>query len=201
MFYSVTGQILFKDEGSVAVDCGGVGYLCLSSYNTTCRLGAVGSVVTLFTHLNVREGSMELFGFLDKRELECFKQLITVTGVGPRAGLAVLSHLTPDKLALCIATGDVKTITGAQGIGPKLAQRIVLELKDKLQTGFSDEVVTGDILSAGVASQAGASAEAISALVALGYSQSEASIAVSRLDSSLTTEELIKQALKAISKK
>ena len=115
--------------------------------------------------------------------------------------MAVLSHLTPDKLALCIATGDVKTITGAQGIGPKLAQRIVLELKDKLQTGFSDEVVTGDILSAGVASQAGASAEAISALVALGYSQSEASIAVSRLDSSLTTEELIKQALKAISKK
>lgn len=200
LFYSITGEILHTDEKSVAVDCSGVGFDCSTTFNTLRQLGPTGSRVTLFTHLNVRDDALTLFGFFDKEELNCFKLLISVTGVGPKVGLAVLSHLTPPKLALCIATGDVKTITGAQGVGQKIAQRIVMELKDKMKPSLTGGLTADETLAAGIASESGPSAEAISALVMLGYSQSEASVAVGKLDSGLTTEQIIRQVLKSLAK-
>ena len=129
-----------------------------------------------------------------------FKLLISVTGVGPKAGLAVLSQLTPSKLALCIATGDIKTITGAQGVGQKIAQRIVLELKDKMKPGMTGGLTADETLATGIASESGPSAEAVSALVMLGYSRSEASVAVGKAEDGLTTEQIIRQVLKSLAK-
>lgn len=200
MFYSITGEILFVDENSVAVDCNGVGFRCSVTFNTLKQLGPIGSKATLYTHLNVREDAMELFGFFDKQEMDCFKLLISVTGVGPKASLAILSQLKPEKLALCVATGDIKTITGAQGVGTKLAQRVILELKDKLKIGLPGGIGSPEAQAAGIASEAGPGGEAVSALVMLGYTQSEASVAVSRLENGLTTEQLIKQALKSLAR-
>lgn len=184
------------DAASVALDCGGVGFRCFTSMNTLKRIGGVGESVTLYTHLNVKEDALDLYGFYSNEEIVCFKLLISVSGVGPKAALAILSELPPDKLALCIATGDAKTITRAQGVGPKLAQRVVLELKDKLAANIPFGADGAEIEAAGIASASGNAAEAVSALVILGYSQSEASIAVARLDSALPVEELIKLALK-----
>ena len=141
-----------------------------------------------------------MFGFATEQELECFKLLISVSGVGPKAALAILSELTPDKLALCLATGDSKSITRAQGVGPKLAQRVVLELKDKLAKGLELPADSPEIQAAGLAAADGNAAEAVSALTMLGYSQSEAAMAVSKLDGDLPVEELIKQALKQLAR-
>ena len=137
MFYSITGKIVYIDTQSVAIETGGVAFRCSTTLTTLKRIGEKGSTATLYTYLNVREDALDLFGFADEQELECFKLLIGVSGVGPKAALAILSELTPDKLALCLATGDSKAITRAPGVGPKLAQRVVLELKDKLQKGWS----------------------------------------------------------------
>lgn len=200
MFYSITGTIVYIDAVSVALDCHGVAFKCLTTLNTLKQIGEKGTTATLYTYLNVREDALDLFGFSAEAELDCFKILISVSGVGPKAGLAILSELTPEKLALSIATGDSKAITRAQGVGPKLAQRIVLELKDKLAKGLELSASTPEIQAAGIASASGNSAEAVSALTMLGYSQSDASVAVSRLDSTLSVEDLIKQALKILSR-
>lgn len=198
MFYSLTGNIIMTDGSSVAVDCGGVGFKCSASLNTLKKVGSPGSRVTLYTYLAVREDMLELFGFYDMQELECFKMLISVSGVGPKAALAVLSELTPEKLAFAVSSGDAKAVTRAQGVGPKIAQRIILELKGKLIAAASEEdagpeTMTGSDLS----SKYG---EAVSALQFLGYTQYEASKAVRGLDSSLTVEEMIKKALSTLSK-
>ena len=158
-----------------------------------------GDVVTLYTHLNVREDALDLFGFYDKNELECFKLLTAVSGVGPKAALAILSQLTPDRLAVCVAGGDVKAITAAQGVGPKLAQRVALELKGKLE-GFADSAALGDIAAAQKATVSYAGEDAVNALVMLGYSRAQASIAVGKLDANLSTEDMIKQALKTLAR-
>jgi len=200
MFYSLTGKIIQITESGVAIDCSGVGFFCAASLNTMKMLGQKGSTVTLFTHLNVREDAMDLFGFYDQKELDCFRLLIGVTGVGPKAALAILSQLSPDKLALCVASGDSKSITRAPGVGPKLAQRVVLELKGKLGTYAHDPESGLDLGDIGVKSASANGAEAVSALEMLGYNRSEASLAVGRLDSALPTEELIKQALRSLSK-
>jgi Holliday junction DNA helicase RuvA len=150
--------------------------------------------------MNVREDAVELFGFAGKQELACFRQLISVSGVGPKAALAILSDITPEKFALVAATGDHKALTKTKGVGPKLAQRIVLELKDKI----GKEQLSGadmEMLGAAAAPAEGNIGEAVSALVVLGYSQTEAASAVSKLDSTLKTEELIKQALKQMASK
>jgi Holliday junction DNA helicase RuvA len=199
LFYSITGEIVLANENSVVLDCNGVGFYCSTTFTTFRQLGPVGSHVTLFTHLNVREDALDLFAFYDKEELNCFKLLISVTGVGPKAALAILSQLKPEKLAVCIATADIKTITAAQGVGPKLAQRVVMELKDKMKPSLNGGTIDGDTL-AGIASEAGPSAEAVSALVMLGYSRSEAGVAVSKLDGGLTTEQMIRLALKMLAK-
>lgn len=161
------------------------------------QLGAVGKEISLYTYLYVREDNIELFGFYTTQELSCFKMLITVSGVGPKAALAILSDTDSQRFALTIASGDSKAFTKTKGVGPKLAQRIVLELKDKiaketsskeLAEGFRiPEAPSGDNVS-----------EAMSALMVLGYTQAEAASAVSKIDSSLDSGEIIKRALKII---
>ena len=189
-----------SDASSVALDCGGVGFRCFTSMNTLTRIGNTGETATLYTHLNVKEDALDLYGFYSNEELSCFRLLLSVSGVGPKAAISLLSELPPDKLALCIATGDAKSITRAQGVGPKLAQRLVLELKDKFGANMSAGPAAPDIAAAGIVSASASAQEAVSALVILGYSQSEAAKTVGKLDCALPVEELIKQALKNISK-
>ena len=200
MFYSITGRVVHRDTQSVAVETGGVAFQCSTTLSTLKTIGEKGSTATLYTYLNVREDALDLFGFATEQELECFKLLISVSGVGPKAALSILSELTPDKLALCLATGDSKSITRAQGVGPKLAQRVVLELKDKLAKGLELPADSPEIQAAGLAAADGNASEAVSALTMLGYSQSEAAVAVSKLDGALPVEELIKQALKQLAR-
>ena len=199
MIYSLTGKVVHTDVSGVAVQCGGVAFYCAASFNTLRRIGSVGADVTLYTYLSVREDAMDLYGFHDPQELQCFKLLIGVTGVGPKAALAILSQMEPERLALCVASGDAKSITKAQGVGNKLAQRVVLELKDKFKADTSASF-GADVEAAGVANASANCEEAVSALEMLGYSRSEASAAVGKLDSSLPTEALIRQALRNLSK-
>ncbi len=198
MIHSVRGKLIHIEPRLAVVECGGIGMACQITMNTVRALPAQGEEVMLYTILNVREDAMELFGFADTAERRCFLQLTSVNGVGPKAAIAILSELSPDKLALAIATGDHKTITRAQGVGPKLAQRVVLELKDKM-TAVATE---GDaVLPQGPVSAAGNAAEAVNALTVLGFSASEASAAVGRLDSSLAVNELVREALKSLARK
>lgn len=194
MIYSISGKIIYSDLSAVAIDVNGIAFKCTISNYTLSHLPPINDSVSLFTYLNVREDAMELYGFINKEELECFKLLLSVSGIGPKAAINILSQLTPDKLALAIASKDIKAIQAAQGIGKKSAERVVLELKDKIGSfGFEDEAVIEEV---GQVSQSGNSKEAVEALVSLGYSQSDASKIISKADKSLSTEELIKFALK-----
>ena len=197
MFYSLTGKIIYKDEQTVAISCGGVGFKCFTTRNSLAKLSLQSGDVTVFTHLNVREDALDLFGFATNDELDAFKLLITVSGVGPKAALAILSELTPDAFAVAVASGDSKAITAANGVGPKLAQRVIMELKDKIASvGFISEESSSVSNAVNTANSMGNTSEAIAALTALGYSQTEASVAVSKLSPNLSVEELIKGALK-----
>ena len=197
MFYSVTGKIIKTFASAVAVECSGVAFKINTSLNTLKKIGGEGNKATLYTYLSVREDALDLFGFCDEDELECFKLLISVSGVGPKAALSILSLLTPESLALAVASGDAKAVTKAQGVGAKIANRIILELKNKFSAELTEE--QSEIVGA-VQMTAGAEnlSEAIEALVQLGYSRSEAAVALGKLDSSLSVEELIRQALKSL---
>ncbi len=201
MIYSVTGNVVDFDVNSVAVDVNGVAFRCMTTLTTSQKCASVGVKVTLFTYLNVREDAMELFGFYDKAELDCFKMLITVNGVGPKMALAILSEMSADKVALSIASGDHKALTKANGVGPKLAQRICMELKDKVGSLAVGGTVEADLSAVSATLENSNTAEAVAALEMLGYSQSEASVAVSKIDSTLSVENIIKQALKLLSGK
>lgn len=195
MIYSLNGILLEKDLGIAVIDCGGVGYAVNITGNCLSRLPDIGDRVVLFTHLNVREDAMELFGFYDTDERDCFKLLIGVSGVGPKMALSILSELTPERLATSIVSGDQASITRANGVGPKLAQRVILELKDKIQKEMPAllQGKTVQPVRAGVGEK---SAEVISALMALGYTQHEAKRAVNAMDiTDLTVEQAIKAAL------
>ncbi len=195
MIYSVKGKIIHKGTDMAVIECGGVGYACRTTLATLSQIGRTGDEAMLYTYLHVREDSVELFGFATEQELNCFKMLITVSGVGPKAGLAILSDTNPERFALTVATGDYKAFTKTKGVGPKLAQRVVLELKDKIA---KDQLaVTGNTdIDFSAAAEGGSVSEAISALVVLGYSQTEAASAVAGLDTSLPVEELIRLSLK-----
>ncbi len=197
MIYSVKGELIHKEPSLAVIECGGVGYACRTTFSTLSQLGSVGTKATLLTYLHVREDNVELFGFATSQELNCFKMLLTVSGVGPKAALAILSDITPEKFALTIATGDSKSITKTKGIGPKLAQRIVLELKDKI-TKEQQILTNGADLDFTPVMSGSNSGEAISALVVLGYSQGEATSVISKLDPEMSVENMIKQALKAM---
>lgn len=194
MIYSVRGELIHTEPSLAVVECAGVGYACRTTANTLRKLN-VGSEVRLFTYMHITENSTDLFGFADIAELSCFKQLISVSGVGPKAALSILSDITPSKLALCITTGDSKTLTRSQGIGAKIAQRIVLELKDKIAK--EQRISAQDYASAPVApAEGGALSEALTALAVLGFTPAQAQGALVGAEPTATVEELIKHALK-----
>lgn len=195
MFYSVRGKLIHMDSSTAVVECGGVGYNCQTTMNTLKNL-RLGDEVTLFTYLNVREDAMELFGFSAKTELDTFKTLIGVSGVGPKAGLAILSELSPEQVAMAIATDDIKTITRAQGVGKKIAQRIVLELKDKLAKSLSSEDTSLPSTAAAANAAMGNIPKAIEALGVLGYAPADVSGILATMDSALPVEQLIAQTLR-----
>lgn len=200
MIASIRGKLIFKDENTAVVECGGVGMRCLVPLTTAATLPGINSEVFLYTYLSVREDALDLYGFSTEAELKAFKLITSVNGVGAKIGLALLSQFEGDKLLLIIASGDAKSLTAASGVGLKLAQRIVLELKDKVAP-FALASNTFSIENVQKATVNSASKEAIEALCSLGYTQSEASLAVGGLDLNLPTDELIKQALKSLSRR
>ena len=191
MIYSVRGKLIHTENSAAVVECGGVGYLCQTTMNTLKTL-KLNSEVTLYTYLNVREDAVDLFGFATQNELATFKTLISVSGVGPKAGLSVLSELTAEQVAMAIATDDIKTITRAQGIGKKIAQRIILELKDKLAK--SEQTQSGNVQMPETAG--GNVAKAIEALGVLGYTPADVSPVLANFDAGLPVEQLIAMTLK-----
>ena len=195
MFYSVKGTLTHVEPGLAVIECGGVGFKCLTTLNTQRGLPKLGEQAMLYTHLNVREDALDLFGFGSMMELNCFKMLTAVSGVGSKVGLAILSELAPEQVAMAVASGDSKTLSRANGVGPKLAQRIALELKDKVKKmGVSG----GDagFVPAGVVSASSNAQNAVSALAVLGYAPTDAAAIVAKFDSTLPTEELIRLSLK-----
>ena len=200
MFYSVRGRLIHTTPSTAVVECGGVGYNCQTTINTLKQIKP-NTEVTLYTYLNVREDAMELFGFATITELETFKTLISVSGVGPKAGLAVLSELSPEQVAMAIASNDVKTITRAQGVGKKIAQRIILELKDKLAKSMSGSGSMEAVTGSAAAVVSGNVPKAIEALGVLGYEPSEVTPVLSQLDGSLPVEQLIAMTLRQMGRK
>lgn len=198
MIYSLRGKLIFNDSQSGVIECGGVGYRFMTTPATLADITTVNGDVSVFTHMAVKEDGVELYGFADQNELEMFKLLITVSGVGPKAGIAILSAFAPDRLSLLIASEDAKALTSAQGIGTKTAQRIVLELKDKVGNMAGASPIASNVAAAkGASDNAG---EAIAALVSMGYSRADAAVAVSSLDSSMDTVDMIKSALKIVAR-
>lgn len=194
MYYYVNGTVAEIGPNLAVIDCGGVGYACATTNYTLAQLKK-GEKAKLYTYLHVREEIFDLYGFASQAELSSFKMLISVSGVGPKAALAILSSGTPDQLALSIVTGDEKALTGVPGIGKKIAQRIILELKDKLakeQTSFSSDGPV-PVIAAGGANKAG---EASAALAVLGYGTPEIAAALKGVDMEQPLEEIIRQALK-----
>lgn len=201
MIYSVHGKLIAKEPSLAVVECGGVGYACRTTFHTLGQLGSIGEAVFLYTVLSVREDAAELFGFATKQELQCFQLLVSVSGVGPKAALSILSDLSPDQFLLTVASGDSKALTRTKGIGTKSAQRIVMELKDKI-AGESIGLLAGSEKAAvsGMSQSSGNVAEAIEALVTLGYTQSEVAPIVAKLDPTLSPSELIRQTLQEFGK-
>lgn len=194
MFYSLRGTLIHLEPGVAVVECGGIGFKCLTSQNTARALPPLGGEATLYTHLHVREDAVDLFGFATMPELNCFRMLTGVSGVGPKVALAVLSVLTPEQVAAASATGDSKSFTRASGVGSKLAQRIVLELRDKVR----DIKTAVGAVQAGQPSASDNAGAAVNALTVLGYQPSEAASVVARFDSALPVEELIRLSLKTM---
>lgn len=201
MFYYVEGTVALIEKELAVIDCGGVGYACHTSQNT-CASIRMGEKARLYTYLSIRENACDLYGFAEQEELNCFKLLLGVSGVGPKAALAILGIAPPSQLALSIITEDAKFLTQAPGIGKKIAQRICLELKDKLAKEQGSLPAGGGLV---MTSKAGAGAvdavsEAVSALVVLGYSQAEALQAMEGIqtDGTATSEELIRACLKKL---
>ncbi len=173
MFYYVEGTVALVEPALAVIDCGGVGYACSTSRTTACQLKP-GKRARLYTHLSVREDAVQLFGFLDPEELSCFRMLIGVSGVGPKAALAILSESTPAKLALAIITEDERVLQQAPGIGKKIAKRIVLELRDKMSREQLETAGSAAGLELPASGGVNHTQEAVAALLVLGYSQAEA---------------------------
>ena len=203
MIYSISGLLRQVAPAYCVVEACGVGYQCSASAHTLSSLPPRGQEVTLLTHLWVKEDGVELFGFSTEQERHCFRLLIGVSGVGPRVALAILSDSTPDRLLLSIAAGDAKALTRAQGVGAKLAQRIILELRDKvgsddLSAEFAAE--SGGLEAVSGSARSTAKSEAISALVALGYGQTDAAAVIAPMEDSLAVDELVRRALKSFTR-
>ena len=199
MIYCLTGKILKKTLDSAVISCGGGGDAGQIPATTGEALPAPGQEGTVYTVLNVSENDVSLYGFATEEQRDCFKMLTSVSGVGPKAGLAILSVMSPEKIALAASSGDHKAFTKASGVGPKLAQRITLELKDKVGKGLAEGTgFGGKDLSAPAPSSA--PAQAVAALVSLGYTPSDAAAAVARVDETLPVQDIIKVALRSLSR-
>ncbi|MGN0662307.1 MAG: Holliday junction branch migration protein RuvA [Faecalibacterium sp.] len=198
MIYCLSGKIVKKSLNAVVVSCGGVGYFVQCPASVAGALPGVGGEATLYTVMSVTENDISLYGFATEQQQSCFEMLTGVSGVGPKVGLAILSVMEPERVALAISAGDYKAFKAASGVGPKLAQRITLELKDKVGKGFAEGISLEDVAGAVSAPAAQGSGQAIAALVSLGYSQSEAALAVAKIDPALPVEEIIKQALRGM---
>lgn len=201
MFYYLDGTVAEILPNLAVIDCNGVGYACKTTNQTLSTLKK-GQKGRLYTHLNVGENIFELYGFASQRELNSFKMLIGVSGVGPKAALAILSVGTPESLAMAIVTGDEKSLTAAPGVGKKIAQRIILELKDKMakETAGGLDFSGGKGAAAPVLFASKAS-EAAQALAVLGYSSQETAVALKGLDmENLPLEEIVRQGLKRMAK-
>jgi len=202
LFYYLEGTVALIEKELAVIDCGGVGYACHTSQNT-CASIRMGEKTRLYTYLSIRENACDLYGFAQQEELNCFKLLLGVSGVGPKAALAILGIAPPSQLALSIITEDAKFLTQAPGIGKKIAQRICLELKDKLAKEQGSLPTGGGLVMTPKAAAAGAVdavSEAVSALVVLGYSQAEALQAMEGIqtDGDVTSEQLIRTCLKKL---
>ena len=209
MIYCLTGKIVKKSMNAVVLSCGGVGYYAQCPASVAGALPGVGQETTIYTVMSVTENDVSLYGFATEEQQACFEMLTAVSGVGPKVGLAILSVMEPERVALAISAGDHKAFKAASGVGPKLAQRIVRELKDKVANelrtpmttikGFVDGISLEDVAGASAQTPAAqSSSQAIAALVSLGYSQSEAALAVSKIDATLPVEEIIKLALRGM---
>ena len=204
MFYYLKGELAYRENGLCVIDCGGVGYkLTVSQITSDSVISKLGKEIKLYTHLAVREDGIELFGFGSNEERECFNQLISVSGVGPKVAMGILSTLTPEKLAVAICTEDTKAIAKSPGIGAKTAARIVLELKDKiskdLASGASLNSFTQSSATITVSSNSNLS-EAAEALTVLGYDKNTVLNALKGIDTSLDVGEIIKNALKKLAR-
>ena len=199
MIYCLTGKIVKKSMNAVVLSCGGVGYYAQCPASVAGALPGVGKEATIYTVMSVTENDVSLYGFATEQQQACFEMLTAVSGVGPKVGLAILSVMEPDRVALAISAGDHKAFKAASGMRPKLAQGIVVERKDKVAKRLVTGISLEDVAGASADTQASqGSSQAIAALVSLGYSQSEAALAVSKIDAALPVEEIIKLALRSM---
>ncbi len=200
MFYYLRGTLALNENNLAVVDVSGVGYQLAVSAMTSARLerSGVGETVTVYTYMAFRQDGAELFGFYDRQELETFKTLLGVSGVGPKVALAILSTLTPEQFAMAIMSGDTRAITRAPGVGAKMASRIALELKDKVDAAL----VPGEMIDTVVAAEPATdnAEEAVKALLVLGYSRGQAKSAVAQTDNSAPVEEIVRAALRLLMK-
>ena len=205
MFYYLKGELALRDINMCVIDCGGVGYsLTISMITSESLASKIGQTVKLFTYLAVREDGVELFGFGSSEERDAFNMLTSVSGVGPKAAINILSILTPDKLAMAVCTEDTKAISKAQNVGAKTAARIILELKDKVAKQMTSSAKSSSLDSVGNVAHAGAVkggnlGEATEALMVLGYDRTSVIKAISGVDATLDVGEIIKHALKKLS--
>lgn len=196
MFYYLNGEVTLLDQNLAVVDCGGVGYACHTTAYTQTKL-RVGKPAKLFTYCNIKEDAFDIFGFYSREELRCFELLLGVTGVGAKAAISILSATSPERFTIAVATQDEKTLTAAPGVGKKLAQRIILELKDKLGSVTAVDLSSD---SGFVAPATGGNlALAQAALAELGYSGAEISAAIKGIPADgLSTEEIVRRCLRAM---
>ena len=196
MYYYIKGKYILKGENFVVIEAGGIGYKIFTSAINLDKMPIAHETITMYTHLYVREDTQDLYGFTTNEEITLFLQLMSVSGIGPKAALSIMSVTTPEQFAYAVITNDVKTITKAQGVGPKVAQRVILELRDKLKTA---DALPEDIKTAQIEDDNNRS-EAINALIVLGYSQTDAKKAVMSVAGESNVEIIIKEALKLLAK-
>ena len=197
MFYYLRGEVALIDLGMVILDCGGVGFTVNTTTNTISKL-KLGENARLFTHCSIREDAFDIYGFYTRQELDTFKLLIAINGVGPKAALAILSSVSPDGLQMAVVTQNEKMLTAAPGVGKKIAQRILLELKDKMGAITELDLRDGDPVTIAPIGPGSKVAEAVQALQALGYDQSTITGIMKGIDTEqLEVQDIIKQALRA----
>ena len=201
MYYHIEGDLSYKEANLAVIDCGGVGYKLNISHTTFAKLPEVGKKVKLFTHLVVKEDALDLLGFYDMSEKNAFVMLTSISGIGIKVATSVLSALTPERFAFAVASGDYKELSMAHGVSAKTAQKIILELKDKINKEAADSGGMNIPYAADNSDSGGNPRnEAINALIVLGYSRNEAIDAVKNLDLSLPLEEIIKSALRGLAR-